>query len=218
MRPDGYQGVPPDGYQDVRPDGYQGGPPGGFQDVRPDGYQDGPPGGGYREPPAVPAQLAGSAEAAYPPTGPLPVGQWHAHEQSGEYPSTQPGDEFQADPLDGGYHGEAEQGYLPSPPTDMFPAAPPSGAYRGQGSHHAGYEPDPVGPVHPSRYPAEHADRRDPTEGSFGYGPRPGEHPQRESGRGEYPQPEPGPDEYPQQEPGPGEYREREYGHSRGRS
>ena len=73
---------------------------------------------------------------------------------------------FPDDPLAGGYQGEAEQGYLPSPPTDMFPAASLSGGYHGQGSHRAGYEPDPDDPDRASRYPAGHADRGGPPRDS----------------------------------------------------
>ena len=98
--------------------------------------------------------------------------------------------DFPEDPLAGGYQGEAEQGYLPSPPTDMFPAASVSGGYHGQGSHRAGYapDPDPDDPDRASQYPAGHADRGGPPRDSAAH--RPGQ-----SGA-----------------------REREYGHSRGRS
>jgi hypothetical protein len=74
-------------------------------------------------------------------------------------------DEFTAD----SYQGEAEQGYLPSPATDMFPAASLSGNYPGQGSHRAGYEPDPAALDHESPCPAGGADRGGPRRDSGAY-------------------------------------------------
>ena len=97
-------------------------------------------------------------------------------------------DGFPDDPLADSYQGEAEQGYLPSPPTDMFPAASLSGGYPGQGSHPAGYEPDPADLDHENPYPDGRADRGGPPRDSGAY------------------------------RPGRGGAREREYGHSRGRS
>jgi hypothetical protein len=97
-------------------------------------------------------------------------------------------DDFPDDPLADSYQGEAEQGFLPSPPTDMFPAAALSGDYPGQGSHRAGYQPDPADLEHESPYPAGRADRGGPPGDSGAY------------------------------RPGRGGAREREYGHSRGRS
>ena len=76
---------------------------------------------------------------------------------------------FPDDPLAGGYQGEAEQGYLPSPPTDVFPAASLSGDYHGQGNHRAGYEPDPDDPDGANRYPAGHADHGGPPRDSAAY-------------------------------------------------
>lgn len=125
--PGGYPGMPPGGYEDYAPGG---GSPGGYWDVPPGGGH-GAPGDGYPEPPAAPAPFAGHQETSYPPTGPLPVGRWHAHEPGGEYPQPWPADGFPDDPLDVDYHDEAEQGYLPSPPTDMFPA-PLTGDYPGR--------------------------------------------------------------------------------------
>jgi hypothetical protein len=127
--PGGYWDVPPGEYGDSAPGG---GSPGGYWDVPPEGGH-GAPGAGYPDPPAAPAPFARHREASYPPTGPLPVGRWHAREPSGEYPQPWPADEFPDDPLGGDYHDEAEQGYLPSPPTDMFPAAPMGGDYLGRG-------------------------------------------------------------------------------------
>ena len=95
---------------------------------------------------------------------------------------------FPEDPLAGGYQGEADQGYLPSPPTDMFPAASLSGGYHGQGSHRDGYEPDQGDLDRASQYPAGHADRGGPPRDSAA-------HRTGQSGA-----------------------REREYGRSRGRS
>jgi len=98
------------------------------------------------------------------------------------------GEGFPHDPLADSYQGEAEQGYLPSPPTDIFPAASLSGGYPGQGSHPAGYEPDPADFDHENPYPDGRADRGGPPRDSGAY------------------------------RPGRGGAREREYGHSRGRS
>jgi len=98
------------------------------------------------------------------------------------------GEGFPHDPLADSYQGEAEQGYLPSPPTDIFPAASLSGGYPGQGSHPAGYEPDPAAFDHENPYPDGRADRGGPPRDSGAY------------------------------RPGRGGAREREYGHSRGRS
>jgi hypothetical protein len=98
------------------------------------------------------------------------------------------GDGFPHDPLADSYQGEAEQGYLPSPPTDMFPAASLSGGYPGQGSHPAGYDPDPADLDRANPYPDGRADRGGPPRDSGAY------------------------------RPGRGGAREREYGHSRGRS
>lgn len=204
-RPGGYQDIPPGGYEASAPGGgygepeprggYRDVPPGGYGGPAPDGlYEEPAPDGGYRDmPPGAyqdlpPGDYQDPAPDGYraprPPTGPLPVGRWQAGEPAGEYPE----DELRADPLGGGYRGEAEQGYLPGPPTDIFPAAPPAGSYRGTGGlpasyEHAGYESDPADPDHESPYPAH--DRGDPP-------------------------PEPG--------ARPGGRRAREYGHSRGRS
>lgn len=146
-----HQEIPsPRGYGGVPPAGCPAPPPGGYPEM-PDGYPDAP--GGYRDGPAGHPDVPPGGDhryvqqARYPPTGPLPVGQWRAPEPGGEYAHAAPDGGyaapdggFPADPLSGGYHGEAEQGYLPSPPTDMFPAAgyePGPGEYRGREYGHS---------------------------------------------------------------------------------
>jgi hypothetical protein len=157
------------------------GEPGGeYPDAQPD-PRAGPPDGGYHD-------RGYHDEGGYQDAGGPPDAGYH---DDGGY------DDDEADPLDLGYQGEAEQGYLPGPPTDTFPAAPPAAGYRGEGRYpgegghrsgyeDGGYESDPADMDHASRYPAR-GDHDDPPEP--GYRPDPG-----------------------------GRSRQREYGHSRGRS
>ena len=228
--PGGYQDLPPGGGWEpahggdwARPaGGYEAsGPDPGYRDMPSAGYRDVPPAAGY----SAPAPSSGRREAPFPPTGPLPVGRWHADEPGGEYPAPDPAGDYRGPrpvitaarrpvstpgrPVSTRAAGEYPGGRYPGPdPYEEYPEPESYDAYDGYAEPGQAYRPDPLGGDYHGE--AEQGYLPGPPTDTFPAAQPPG-------GYGDDDRDGP-PPETVAYRPDPGERRSREYGHSRGRS